>query len=147
MSTLTLTIPGQPVGKGRPRVLRNGHVYTPDRTASWEATAMTMMQRAWPRAPLDEPCQVHVLAVAQRPKRLMTKRCAPERIWRTTKPDGDNVLKAVCDALQKAGVVRDDSVLADKRVMSLYTAIGESPCVELWLAPIGERLPVLLEVL
>ncbi|MDE2097999.1 MAG: RusA family crossover junction endodeoxyribonuclease [Patescibacteria group bacterium] len=31
-------IPGQPVPKGRPRVLRNGHTYTPRKTAEAEQT-------------------------------------------------------------------------------------------------------------
>jgi crossover junction endodeoxyribonuclease RusA len=36
MTTITFTVDGQPVPKQRPRVA-NGHAYTPQRTADWEA--------------------------------------------------------------------------------------------------------------
>ena len=30
------TVPGNPVGKARPRMTRSGHAYTPDKTVSYE---------------------------------------------------------------------------------------------------------------
>ena len=30
------TVPGIPVGKGRPRFMKNGHTYTPQRTRDYE---------------------------------------------------------------------------------------------------------------
>jgi Holliday junction resolvase RusA-like endonuclease len=59
-------------------------------------------------------------------------------MWRPTKPDGDNVLKAVADALQDAGVVTDDKVIVTATVESLYAAKGEGPSVEVSLGEPGE---------
>ena len=34
--TIKFTVPGVPVGKGRPRFTRGGHAYTPEKTAAFE---------------------------------------------------------------------------------------------------------------
>lgn len=36
--SVTLTVPGVPVPKGRPRMTREGHTYTPKRTREYEET-------------------------------------------------------------------------------------------------------------
>lgn len=136
-------IDGDPVGKGRPRVvLRAGHphAYTPAPTAAWEAKAAWLARNAWSaRPPHDGAVSLDVLAVASRPKRLL-RRCDPDdRMWRTSKPDGDNVLKAVADALVNAGVLRDDVLVVDWRVRCLYAARGEGPRVEVALHVVDAR--------
>jgi Holliday junction resolvase RusA-like endonuclease len=146
---LTLTIPGEPVGKGRPKFARRGAFVTtrtPEKTAAWEAGAATLMSEAWAgRAPLDQPVALTVEAIAGRSKDLLLKSPTNkggltrkalerephlvERLWRTKKPDGDNVAKAVGDALVKAGVVCDDTRIVDWRIRCLTAAIGEGPSV------------------
>jgi Holliday junction resolvase RusA-like endonuclease len=37
MTTYRFTAPGQPIPKGRPKHMRNGHTYTPERTVNGEA--------------------------------------------------------------------------------------------------------------
>lgn len=141
---LTLSIPGEPVAKGRPKAsvwAGRVHMRTPERTATWEAGASMLLRNAWAgRAPLAEPVVVEVQALASRPKAMLPKamggsapasRPPPEgRCWRQTKPDGDNVLKAVADALVKAGVLRDDVHVVRWVVESRYAALGEGPAVE-----------------
>lgn len=138
---LTLSIPGDPVGKGRPRVtVRNGHAraYTPQRTASWEAGAAWLMRTEWGiRAPYEGPVRVVVEAVAARPKRLLRKSDPDGRMWRCAKPDADNVLKAVCDALVNAGVLRDDVQAVEVVARSRYAARDEGPSVEVVVEVIG----------
>jgi len=132
---LQLRVPGPPVGKGRPRVVRNGgtvHAYTPEATRRWERKARKLMQEAWGgQEPLDEPVLLEVYAVAARPKRLMRKSDPDERLPRTTKPDGDNVLKSAADAFVKARVLRDDALIVEWRCLSLYAAKGERPRTEM----------------
>lgn len=134
---LRLTIPGQPVGKGRPRISTRGgfaRAYTPPKTAHWEGVAATIMQMQWSGPPLrDTALMLVVRAVGERPKRLMRKRDPEERIYRLTKPDGDNVLKAAADALVNAGVIDDDVLIVEWRCTSLYASKLEGPCVELEL--------------
>ena len=85
---LSVSIPGQPVGKGRPRFARRGKfvaTYTPKATETWEGIATTCLRRAWAGRPVLEQAGVVVLAIGERPKRLM-RRCDPVgRLWRTAK--------------------------------------------------------------
>lgn len=139
---IAFIVDGDPVGKGRPRLTTRGgfaRAYTPAPTAAWEAKAAWHARNAWAnREPIEEPIVLEVLAVAARPKRLLRK-CDPDgRMWRTTKPDGDNVLKAVADALVNAGVVRDDVYVVEWRCRSLYAARTEGPCVEVRVCLAGD---------
>ena len=130
---MKVVIPGQPVGKGRPRFARAGkfvRTYTPPKTAAWEASAIALMRLHHEGPPIDGPVQVLVTAVGQRPKRMMRRKDPAGRMWRCNKPDGDNVLKAVCDAMVNAGVVVDDTHCVDMRVLSVYAAKDEAPCVD-----------------
>lgn len=133
---LNLRVPGQPVGKARPRVVTNNGAawaYTPVATEAWERRAGRLMQQRWRGEPLNEPVALEVRAVARRPLRLMRRRDPDGRMPRTAKPDGDNVLKIVADALTKAQVLRDDVVITDWRCLCQYAAKNEEPCVEVLL--------------
>ena len=140
MTTWQWQILGQPIGKGRPRLVMGArpHVYTPHKTARWEAEAASVLATSWrfPTGlipPLDEPVGLEVTAVFARPKCLMGKRHTDGRLPHAVRPDGDNVLKAVCDALKNAGVVRDDALIWRATVVKLYAARAEGPRVEVTL--------------
>lgn len=130
---LETKIPGQPVGKARPRITtRYGKTvaYTPAKTRNWESMAAKIFKRAWgQRPPYDGPSQIHVVAVSRRPQRLLRKKDPHGRMWRQAKPDGDNVLKSVADAIEKAGVVKDDKDIVRMSADSVYAAKGEEECV------------------
>lgn len=139
---LACEVLGEPVGKGRPRVaLVGGHAraYTPAKTASWEQTAAQVAALQWRGAPHEGPVHLWVQAVASRPQRLLRKRDPEGRLLRPGKPDLDNVVKAVADALVKAGVLRDDVLVTTITARSLYAAKGEGPRVEirLWVDELG----------
>ena len=128
----SVTIPGQPVGKGRPRFTRNGHTYTPNKTADWEARAVACIKALGGQLEtITDPVRVYIVAVAARPKRLMRKKDPPGRLWRAAKPDIDNVVKAALDAMVLAEAIRDDIQVVDVRGQSLYTAKDEAPRVVL----------------
>lgn len=134
MTPWSCTIPGQPVGKGRPRFVgprlgRKARAFTPSRTRAWEASAALWLRSAWRAAPADGPVTLRIVAVLARPQRLMRAREPDGRLPHTTKPDADNVAKAVGDALQAAGVVGDDSQVVGLEVVKLYAAKGEDPHV------------------
>ena len=131
-------IPGQPVAKGRPRFSRYGHAYTPGKTARWADRASVIMRDVCGTTMMDGPLKLEVIAVFQRPKNRYRK-CDPDgRFWHTVKPDKDNVEKSVSDALQKAGVVRDDSCICTGPTSKFYTAKGEGPCVIVYLEQITD---------
>lgn len=119
------------MGKQRPRVtFRGGHAraYTPAKTVNWERAAAAVIREAYgDGAPVDGPLMLHALAIAARPKRLMRKSDPDGRVLRTTKPDCDNVLKAVADALQLSGVIRDDCQISIMSIIGYYAAKNEGP--------------------
>ena len=110
--SVNLWIPGQPVGKGRPR-FGNGRAYTPAPTAKAEkriaAIASDAMQDAG-LEPFTGPVSVIIIARYRIPPSWpKAKREAAERHdFSPGKPDLDNVIKLVLDAIQ--GVVMEDDV-------------------------------------
>lgn len=56
--------------------------------------------------PWDEPVELLVRYYFPRPNRTHSK------IWKDTKPDADNMIKALCDAIEKSGIVVNDSRIA-----------------------------------
>ena len=45
-----LTIPGEPVGKGRPRFTKNGHSFTPEKTVNYENLVKLTFKSDYPNA-------------------------------------------------------------------------------------------------
>lgn len=113
-------------------------LYTPPKTAHWEGVASTVFLSSWGRPPLDCPVELEVVALFRRPKRLVWKRRPMVRLPYVSKPDGSNVLKAAEDALEKAGVVRDDCLIWNASIACFYCSAEESPRVSVtlkWYSP------------
>ena len=126
-------IPGQPIGKARARVFRNRHTgkchgVTPAKTRAWEDAAILVMRMQWRgRAPALSPVYLRIEAIFDPPKKLADVcRLGSGYVPHTAKPDWDNVGKAVSDALQKAGVIRDDSQVHSGSINKHY-ACPDSP--------------------
>ena len=126
------TIPGAPIGKGRPRAtVRGGFVrtYTPAKTKKWESDAAMVLRSSWREEPLEGPISVGILALFPRPQRMVWKTKPMPRVPYVQKPDLDNVAKAVLDALEKAGVIRDDKAVWSLDCEAMYCAGDEDPRV------------------
>lgn len=113
--------------------VRNGHAraYTPAKTVNYESLIALAGQQAMDnRAPLETPIGLVVSAIFAIPKSWPKKRrqkALGSIEWHTSRPDGDNILKAVGDGLN--GVVwHDDSQIATCRIQKFY---GETPCLEI----------------
>lgn len=136
--TWSTDIPGDPVGKGRPRASIVGHarfrMRTPEKTAKWEAYAAAWMAQKWSGDALRCPVTVSIKAVFARPKSKMWKTKPTPRLPHTARPDADNVAKAVCDSLEKAGILHNDSQ-ACRLTISKWVASGhEQPHVSVTVA-------------
>ena len=99
----SLDVPGVPVPKGRPRVTRAGHVYTPQKTRDYEGRIRnaTMILMAG-RKPTALPCIVHVGVFFEPPRSLSKKKRAELFAgggFHAIKPDLDNVVKAALDGI------------------------------------------------
>lgn len=129
MEIFRFEIPGEPVAQGRGRAVRFGdsvRVIDPSKSRSWKAMARTYMVRARARAmifaPLEGALSVEITAVFSRPK-SHPKRNPPR--FKTSRPDGDNICKAVLDAGNLL-IWQDDSTVVDLRITKTY---GSVPCV------------------
>ena len=123
---MILTIPGPPVAKERPRMTKTGRTYTPKKTRQWEAMASQAMCVQWrPRPLIVSAVAVEIWAVYSRPKkrpRTVTREAweSGMRVWRPSRPDLDNVIKAVLDAAQLAGILKDDGLVVHIMARKLY---------------------------
>ena len=128
------TIPGDPVAKGRHRCTCRGgkpRTYPAKKSAEWEKSAADFLSILWKRRPaLTMPVSLTITAVAKRPQGLFRRQDPAGRMWKATKPDIDNIAKAVKDGLSKAGVIRDDNIVVHAELFDLYASKTEKPCVE-----------------
>ena len=139
MNSVSFIVPGQPQGKGRPRVGKvAGHVrmFTPPKTESYEALIALFAHQAMQGRPLIVgPVRVTLRLVCGIPASWSKKKRQQAEqgvIWPTTKPDVDNVLKAVCDAIN--GVVWvDDVQVVQLTAGKIY---GASPGVQVAVSQI-----------
>lgn len=125
---IAFTIPGQPQGKGRAKVVKIGgfsRMATPAKTVAYEGLIAHAAQAARGDAPLIEGAAAVELSLrcavpASWSKRKQAQALLGE-IRPTTKPDADNVLKAVLDGCN--GVLwRDDVQVVDVVVRKHYDA-------------------------
>ena len=125
---LRLFVPGQPVAKGRPRLtIRAGHAraFTPAKTVAYEGLIALAGQQAMNgHDPYECALSMSVRAIFQIPMSWSKRKrldAIAGLVWHTSKPDGDNVLKAVGDGLN--GIVwRDDSQLSSCYISKAYGA-------------------------
>lgn len=120
MQSIRFEVGGVPVGKARPRVtFRNGRAmaYTTERTREYENRVKAAYKKAYGNTKVDGVLQIDVIAYFEPPKSTSKKRRAAMLDWQipyTKKPDTDNILKAVMDALN--GVAYDD----DSKIIAVY---------------------------
>ena len=134
---------GTPQPKQRPRfVMIKGKpkVYTPKQTRAFEIDFAKRIRLCSTKRPATDktPIKLRVEAIWQRPKtrpKWITKEQwqAKSRLYRPCLPDADNVLKAVCDAVQMSHLIYNDSQVVDKRVRCFYGAPQEKPHILLVL--------------
>lgn len=117
--TITFTIPGKPFAKQRPRATRQGRVYTPKETVSFERTVGQIATQHFP-APIDGPVKVSIFATFE-PAKSWSKRKTAEHLNRphTQRPDLDNCAKAVLDALNRIAWA-DDGQVAEISVRKVW---------------------------
>jgi Holliday junction resolvase RusA-like endonuclease len=91
-----------------------------------------------PKQPLAGPVGIEVLFVMARPARLQRKKDPSGRLWMDLRPDYDNLVKGLQDAL--AGFWEDDGQICDARIQKVYAAKGEAPSIQVSIFSIDESL-------
>jgi len=115
---IDIWIDGVPVAQPRPRMCRNGHVYNPDTADAWKVQIILAITSEFKTPvggifPKGTPVSVTMKFWMPCPKKI--KKAKTEYV--TSKPDLDNMEKAVLDALTTAGVWHDDAQVAEVRKM------------------------------
>ncbi len=113
MINWTITIPGNPIPKGRPRAVK-GRIFTPQRTRDYEQLVGQYAALKWTREPTEARLFVSLRFYRENERRA----------------DFDNLTKSVLDGLQ--GVVYvDDSQIKEAHIR--VEVDRENPRVEVWV--------------
>lgn len=118
---------GQP--RGRAFVTKGGQprVFNPSTAEGWKSSIAEALQGHLPATPIDGPVSVTVSYQMPRPKRLMRKRDSEGPLAHTSKPDVDNLNKAIFDTLTRLGVFRDDSQICHVEAGKHYHGKDDLP--------------------
>jgi len=135
MDRVDFTVPGTPLAWARARVLaKDGkpRFFTPPARLQYMNHVVMCAQTSldWPSEPWDGPVYLEVRAVFPRPKRLMRRKDPDGEVWCVRKPDLDNLMKIVCDALTRAGLWRDDAQVAMVVVRKVWASKVAAPRLE-----------------
>ena len=111
---IEFTIPGEPVGKARPRVAQ-GHAYTPQKTRDYEERVRWCWKAIAKGAPpLEGPVSVTIDALHRVPKsasKALLQSIYAGQVVPMKKPDPDNVAKIILDALNGLAYLDDKQVI------------------------------------
>jgi len=135
--TRTLTIPGEPVAKGRPRVTNRGITYTPAKTKNYETLVQELYWAKYRgKDMLQGQLTMTIDAYFQIPKSASKKK--REAMLRgedrpTKRPDLDNCIKSIADALNGIAY-QDDSYIVEVIARKWW---AEQPLVEITIIELG----------
>jgi Holliday junction resolvase RusA-like endonuclease len=139
----TFRVRGDPKGQPRPRAFSRGgsaRVYDPGTAEGWKGQVALASQRVMPDEALIGPVRVDMAFYFKRPKRLLRKKDIDMAIPHTSKPDLDNLAKAVLDAMTQLGWWHDDAQVCEglwtKRWASTMAQAGVAVSVSL-VQPVG----------
>lgn len=134
---IRFSVPGEPVGKGRPRFTKSGHTYTPQKTRDYEEFIRNCfyLQNGSMRFCENIPLNISIDACCAIPKNASKKKreaMINGQILPTKKPDVDNITKIVLDALNGVAYYDDKQIVA-VRCVKFY---GDEPyvAVKIWEA-------------
>jgi len=124
--TIKFKVLGEPKGKQRPRLCKirgRSIVYTPKQTTEYEQKIRASYKRLTSENfPQGIPLEIKITALFSIPKRFRKKALNGE-ILPTKKPDSDNIIKIILDALNDTAYF-DDSQVCGINFVKKY---GETP--------------------
>lgn len=121
---------GHPASQPRPRMTRTGRAYNPPSADAWKACVRAAWSIHGDEAFGDSGLRLGLEFVMPRPAAHWTSKgvlrsSAP--VTHRSKPDLDNLAKAVMDALENAGAFANDCAVQDLRVLKRYGRQCETP--------------------
>lgn len=116
-----LRVPGLPKAQPRVKARRIGNhagVYTPQTAGAWKTQIGIEAAPLAGRPPIEGPVMLEIKFVFPRPK------SRKHDVFVATKPDIDNLEKAVFDALTARRIWRDDSQIVTQHSSKVYEEPG-----------------------
>lgn len=137
--TIHLVILGEPKAQKRHRSVKMGNfIRQYDPSAKDKDDLLYVVQQQAPKEPFTCPIRLDVDFYFSRPKshyktgknaHILKDSCP---VWHTTKPDADNCIKLVQDALNKV-FYRDDSLICQVSIRKRYDV---NPRIEINISPL-----------
>ena len=131
---IMFSVPGEPTGKGRPRMTKQGHTYTPQKTVEYEnLVRQEYLRQCGVKFQDNTPLLVKMKAIYAIPKTASKdkrRKMEEVKLFPLKRPDIDNVCKCILDALNGIAY-RDDAQVVDCRIVKIY---GNTPRVEIEIA-------------
>lgn len=137
--TIEFTVFGEPVAQGRPRASTQGgfvKLYDPAKSRNYKDYVRLAAASHAPPKLLEGPVAIMLIAYRSIPKSFSKKKSAAAEageLYPVSKPDADNYLKGVKDAL-KGVMWIDDSQVVDAYVRKRYSA---KPRIEVKIRELG----------
>jgi len=118
-----------PESKARPRFTKTGHTYTPTKTHKYEFIIRDRWEKKYGNIrPWRGPMSMEVRFLMPRPKAMVWKKKPMPRSPCSKRPDLDNLIKAVTDALN-GGAYVDDAQIFKITATKAYAAGNEPPSI------------------
>lgn len=120
------TIPGVPVPKARPRVVR-GHAFTPKKTKDYEVLVKDVYNLTVGEYLGDSAIVATIdlyFPIPESYSKSKKRRIEDGEIKHTKRPDVDNCAKAILDALNEVAY-RDDAQIVESRITKHYAVDGD----------------------
>lgn len=120
------------IPKGLPRgraTIRGRHagIYDPGTADGWKHAVALGALPYRPNSPIEGPISVSIEFIMPRPKSKMRKKDPDGKVWCASKPDVDNLEKAVLDALTNAGWWHDDAQVVRLDSVKVYHSKAGRP--------------------
>ena len=130
-------VAGEVIGKGRPRFTRSGRTYTPKKTLDYEKTIKRAYLNKYTYLS-KKSLRIKICAyleVAKSHSKVKKQKMLANELQCTKKPDVDNIVKVVLDALNKVAYQDDTQVVElvaikrwsnESRLKVIIEEIGET---------------------
>ena len=128
MLPLTFTVSGEPKSQPRVKAMRCGgfiRIYTPKTADEWKGLVASAARPFLPAEPIRGPLRLSLAFRFKRPASHLTSKGALTKSAPTahiSKPDTDNLGKAIMDTLTDVGLWKDDCQVVDLRATKTYDA-------------------------
>jgi Holliday junction resolvase RusA-like endonuclease len=131
---ITFNVSGNPKGQPRARAFYKPglgvRMYDAGTAEGWKGLIAVAAREHLPVKPLEGPLEVSIMFLFERPKsHYRTGKHADELrpdapLWHTSKPDRDNLEKAVLDCLTTIGMWKDDCQVCAGQITKLWSTTG-----------------------